>query len=59
MKMLMPFERFNKRGKKRDEAFSTNPVGGVPNQDQRVLDFWPRLGVGVGAEVCLAPLSHD
>jgi hypothetical protein len=38
-KMLMPFERFDKRGKKRDEAFSTNPVGGVPNQEQHALDF--------------------
>jgi hypothetical protein len=39
VEMLMPFQRFDKRGKKRDEAFSTNPVGGVPNQEQRVLDF--------------------
>jgi hypothetical protein len=39
--MLMPLQGFDKRGKKRDEAFGTNPVGGVPDQEQRVLDFWP------------------
>ena len=41
VEVLMPFQRFDKRGKKRDEAFGTNPVGDVPDQEQGVLDFWP------------------
>ena len=37
----MPLQRFDQRGEKRDEAFGADPVGGVPDQEQRVLDFWP------------------
>ena len=54
----MPLQRFDQRGEKRDEAFGTDAVGGMPDQEQGVLDFWPRLGVGEGAEVWIAPLSH-
>ena len=39
----MPLQRFDQRGEKRDEAFGADPVGGVPDQEQRVLDFWPIL----------------
>jgi hypothetical protein len=37
--MFMPLQGFDKGGKKRDEAFGTDAVGGVPDQEQRVLDF--------------------
>jgi hypothetical protein len=40
VKMLKPLQRFDQRGEKWHEAFRTNPVGGVPNQEQGVLDFW-------------------
>ena len=40
VEMLMPLQRFDKRGEKRDEAFGADAVGGVPDQEQRVLDFW-------------------
>jgi hypothetical protein len=39
--MLMPLQGFDQRGEKGHEAFRTNPVGSVPNQEERVLDFWP------------------
>ena len=41
--MLIPFQRFDERGQKRHEAFGANAIGGVPDQEQRVLDFWPIL----------------
>jgi hypothetical protein len=41
VEMLMPLQRFDKRGEKRDETFGADTVGGVPDQEQRVLDFWP------------------
>ena len=46
--MLMPLQGFDKVGKKRDEAFGTDAVGGVPEQEQRVLDIRP-LMAGTGA----------
>ncbi len=39
--MLMPLQRFDQRGEKGDEPFGADAVGGVPDQEQRVLDFWP------------------
>jgi hypothetical protein len=36
--MLMPLQGFNKRGKKDHEAFGTDPVVCVPDQEVRVLD---------------------
>jgi hypothetical protein len=39
--MLMPFQRFDQRREKRDETFGADTVCGVPDQEQRVLDFWP------------------
>jgi hypothetical protein len=39
----MPFQRLNERREKGHEAFSADAVGGVPGQEQRVLDFWPIL----------------
>ena len=39
--MLMPLQRFDQRGEKRDEAFGADAVGGMPEQEQGVLDFWP------------------
>jgi hypothetical protein len=27
-----------------DEAFGADPVGGVPDQEERMLDVWSRLG---------------
>jgi hypothetical protein len=59
LEMLMPFQRFDKRGEKRDEAFGVDTVGGVPDQEQHVLDFWSRLGVDVDAEVSVVPFLHD
>ena len=41
VEMLMPLQRFDQRGEKRDEPFSADPVGSVPDQEQGVLDFWP------------------
>jgi hypothetical protein len=40
VEMLMPLQRFDHRWEKRHEAFRTNPVGCVPDQEQGVLDFW-------------------
>ena len=37
----MPFQRLNERGEKRHAAFGADAVGGVPDQQQRVLDVWP------------------
>jgi len=37
----MPLQRFDERGEKRHETFGADTVGGVPDQEQRVLDFWP------------------
>ena len=37
----MPFQRFKERGEKGNEAFGADAVGGVPHQEQRVLDVWP------------------
>jgi len=34
----MPLQRFYQGREKGDEAFGTDPVGGVPGQKQRVLD---------------------
>jgi len=41
VEMLMPLERFDKRGEKGHEAFGADPVGGIPDQEQGVLDFLP------------------
>ena len=40
VEMLMPLQRFDQRGEKGYEAFGADAVGGVPDQEQRVLDFW-------------------
>ncbi len=37
----MPLQGVDKRGKKRDEGSGADAVGGVPGQEQCVLDFWP------------------
>jgi hypothetical protein len=50
--------RFDKRGEKGHEAFGADAVGGMPDQEQCVLDLRPRLGVGEGAEGRVAPLAH-
>ena len=39
--MLMPLQRFNESGEKGDESFGADAVGGIPHQEERVLDFWP------------------
>jgi len=36
----MSLQRFDKCGEKGYEAFGTDPVGGVPDQEQGVLHFW-------------------
>ena len=38
--MLMPLQRFDQRGEKRDETFGADAVGSVPDQEQGVLDVW-------------------
>jgi hypothetical protein len=38
VEVLMPLQRFDERGEKRDQAFDANAVGGVPDQEQRVLN---------------------
>jgi hypothetical protein len=37
---------------------STNSVGGVPNQEQGMLDLWPLLGVSLDGEGWVVPLLH-
>jgi len=37
--MLMPLQRFYQGREKGDEAFGADTVGGVPDQEERVLDF--------------------
>jgi hypothetical protein len=39
--MLMLFQRFYQGGEKRHEPFGADAIGGMPGQEQRVLDFWP------------------
>ncbi len=39
----MPLQRFDEDGEKGNEAFCADPVGGMPGQKERVLDFWPIL----------------
>jgi hypothetical protein len=39
----MPFQRFKKRGEKGHESSGTDAIGGVPDQEQRVLDVWSVL----------------
>ena len=34
----MPLQRFNEYGEKGDEAFGADAVGGIPGQEERVLD---------------------
>ena len=36
----MPLQRFKQGREKGHEAFDADPVGGVPNQEQGVLDVW-------------------
>ena len=43
LEVLMPFQGLNERGEKGNEAFGAHAVGGVPDQEERVLDFWPIL----------------
>ncbi len=40
VKVLMPLQRLYQGREKWDESFGADPVGGVPDQEQRVLDFW-------------------
>ena len=40
VEMLLPLKRFDQRGEKGNEAFGTDPIGSMPDQEQRVLDFW-------------------
>ena len=44
VEVLIPLQCFNERGEKGDEAFGADAVGGLPGQEQRVLDVWSRLG---------------
>lgn len=37
----MPLQGVDKRGKKRGEGSGADAVGGVPNQEECVLDVWP------------------
>ena len=39
VEMLMPLQRFDQRGEKGNEAFGADTVGGVPDQEQGILDF--------------------
>jgi hypothetical protein len=39
VEMLMPLQRFYQGREKGDEAFGADMVGGVPDQEERVLDF--------------------
>jgi len=41
LEMLMPLQGVDEREQKRYEAFGANAIGRVPDQEQRVLDFWP------------------
>jgi hypothetical protein len=43
VEMLMPFQRLKERGEKGNEAFGADAVGGVPDQEQRVLHVWSVL----------------
>src|SRR5205823_13636271 len=38
---LMPLQGFDERGEIGDESFGADAVGGVPDQEERVLDVWP------------------
>jgi hypothetical protein len=58
VEMLMPLQRFDQRGEKGNEAFGADTVGGVPDQEQGMLDFRSRLGFGRCAEAWIALLSH-
>jgi hypothetical protein len=39
VEMLMPLQRFDQRGEKGHETFGADTVGGVPDQEQGMLDF--------------------
>jgi hypothetical protein len=39
VEVLMPLQRFNEYGEKGDEAFGADAVGGIPGQEERVLDL--------------------
>jgi hypothetical protein len=41
VEVLMPFQRFHERGEKGEEAFGADAIGSIPEQQQRLLDFWP------------------
>ena len=43
LEVFMPLQRFKEDGEKRDKPFGADAVGGVPHQEQRVLDVWPIL----------------
>jgi hypothetical protein len=38
VEVLMPFQRLKERGEKGNETFGTDAVGGVPDQEECVLD---------------------
>jgi hypothetical protein len=50
--LFMPLQRFDEDGVKGDKPFGADPVGGIPGQKQRMLDFWPILS-RTGALQCL------
>jgi len=41
VEMLMPLQHFYQGGEKGDEPFGADAVGGVPSQEENMLDFWP------------------
>ena len=61
--MLLPLKRFDQRGEKGNEAFGTDPIGSMPDQEQRVLDFWSvmpwaRALVGGLLHMCMVEEPH-
>ncbi len=44
---------------KRDEPLGADAVGGIPDQEQSVSGFWPRLGANADVEVRVAPLLGE
>ena len=39
----MPFQRLKERGVKGDEACGADAVGGIPDEEEHVLEVWPIL----------------
>lgn len=51
VKVFMSLQGFYQSREKRDEPFGTDAIGSVPEQEQRLLDFW-----AVGSHAC--PLAR-